>query len=348
MSDSSIAAGPVRIGVLGAGRIGRMHCELLTRSVAGAEVAMVYDAVGSVAAGVGAELGIPVAGGVEEVFASAEVDAVAICSSTNTHVELLLAASKAGKAVFCEKPLALDLAEVDRALRAVNVAGIPLMVGFNRRFDPSHRAVRDAVVSGRIGDPHLVRITSRDPAPPPEAYVRSSGGIFLDMTIHDFDMARFVTGSEVEEVYATGGVRVDEMFARAGDIDTAVVVLRHANGCITTIDNSRRAVYGYDQRVEAFGPGGLAASENPLVRTTVLRGPEGTQLAEMPTFFLDRYTTSYIKEWEAFVEAVATRSPMPVTGLDGRAPLVIGQAALLSLKERRPVSVGEVAPQFEE
>src|SRR6185312_9073158 len=195
---------------------------------------------------------VPAAGTAAEIFDS-DLDAVAICSSSDTHVDLLLAAAEAGKAVFCEKPVSLDLRELDRALGAIDAAGVPFQIGFNRRFDPAHASVREAVVSGAVGEPHLVRISSRDPAPPPLEYVKASGGLFLDMMIHDFDMARFVTGSEVVEVFARGAVRVDPAIEAEGDIDTALVTLVHSNGCLTAIDNSRRAAYGYDQRVEVFG-----------------------------------------------------------------------------------------------
>ena len=332
-----------RIAVLGCGRIGQMHAELLSRRVSGVLVPFVYDAVPAASAAVGARLGLPVATHLDEVLASTDVDAVAICSSTDTHVDLIEAAAAAGKAVFCEKPIALDLALVDRGLAAVARAGVPLMIGFNRRFDPSHRAVRDAVAAGRVGDVHLVHISSRDPEPPPIAYVKVSGGLFLDMTIHDFDMARYVTGSEIVTVTAKGGVRVDPAIGDAGDIDTAVVVMEHASGAITTIDNSRRAVYGYDQRVEVFGSAGMVASENPLATTTVMRTADGTHQSALPFFFLDRYVPSYLAEWEAFVSAVANGEPPPVSGADGRAPLIAGLAAWRSLREGRTVTTSEIA-----
>src|SRR6185436_4675049 len=264
---------------------------------------------------------------------------VAICSPTETHADLIVAAARAGKAIFCEKPISLDLAEVDRALAAVTEAGVPFQIGFNRRFDPAHAAVREAVVRGEVGEPQLVRISSRDPEPPPMAYVRGSGGIFLDMTIHDFDMARFVTGSEVVEVFARGAVLVDPEFGDAGDVDTALVTLVHANGCLTAIDNSRQAVYGYDQRVEVFGSRGMAASENPLAHTAVVRTADGTSMSALPYFFLERYIPSYLREWDAFVKAVRTGTPTPVSGVDARAPLVIGLAAWESLREGRPVPI---------
>jgi myo-inositol 2-dehydrogenase / D-chiro-inositol 1-dehydrogenase len=330
------------IGVIGVGRIGGMHARLLSGQVAGARVAAVNDARPKAASELSEELGVPVADSAEALFALDAVDAVAICSSTETHAPLIAAAADAGKAIFCEKPVSHDLVEVDRALEAVERAAVPFQIGFNRRFDPAHQSVREAVVTGQVGEPQLVRITSRDPYPPPSTYVRASGGIFLDMTIHDFDMARYVTGSEVIEVYARGAVRIDQSFADAGDVDTAVVVLEHEDGCITTIDNSRQAVYGYDQRVEVFGSAGMAASENPLRHTGIVRTAEGTGAPPLPDFFIERYIPSYIREWEAFVAAVSSGEAPPVGAADARAPLVIGLAAARSLHEGRPVRVEEV------
>jgi myo-inositol 2-dehydrogenase/D-chiro-inositol 1-dehydrogenase len=332
----------VRIAVLGAGRIGRLHAELLAWQVPGAAVAGVYDVDMSAAARLGERIGAPVAASADDLLESDAVDAVAICSSTDTHAALIVAAARAGKPIFCEKPVALNLAELDRALAAVAEAGVPFAIGFNRRFDPAHQSVREAVASGAIGEPHLVRISSRDPAPPPLAYIRVSGGIFLDMTIHDFDMARYLTGDEVVEVYARGAVRVDPAIEDAGDVDTAVVVLTHAGGCLSVIDNSRRSAYGYDQRVEAFGSLGVAASENPPAHTGVVRTAAGSQAQTLPYFFLDRYVPSYVREWEAFVGAVREGTDPPVGAADARAPLVIGLAAWRSLREGRPVRIAEI------
>ena len=333
---------PIRTAVLGTGRIGRMHAELIARRVPELSLAGVFDIVPEAAAEVASSLGVRAADDVRELIESPDVDAIAVCTSTDTHIDAMVDAAAAGKPIFCEKPVSLDLGEVDRGLAAVDAAGVPLQIGFNRRFDPSHRAVRDAVADGAVGEVHLVRISSRDPAPPPISYIEVSGGIFLDMTIHDFDMARFVTGSEVVEVFATGDVRVDPAIGEAGDVDTAVVVLRHENGALTTIDNSRQAVYGYDQRVEAFGSGGVVASENPLVTTVVHRDADGTRLATLPYFFLDRYIPSYIEGWHAFADMVRSGGPSPVGGVDGRAPLVIGLAAWRSLREKRPVATSEI------
>jgi myo-inositol 2-dehydrogenase / D-chiro-inositol 1-dehydrogenase len=333
----------LRLGVIGVGRIGRMHADLLARQIPGAALTIVHDADSDSARAVADELRVPAADELGELLGAADVDAVAICTSTDTHADLIVAAAEAGKGIFCEKPVSLDLAEVDRALAAVAAAGVPFQIGFNRRFDAAHASVADAVASGRIGEPHLARISSRDPAPPPLSYVRASGGIFLDMTIHDFDMARFVTGSEVVEVFARGAVRVDPAFGEAGDVDTAVITLVHENGCLTTIDNSRQAVYGFDQRVEVFGSAGMAASENPLAHTAVVRTRDGTRESALPYFYLERYVPSYLAEWNAFVSAVGEGRTPPVTAADARAPLVIGLAAWRSVREGRPVRIDEVS-----
>jgi myo-inositol 2-dehydrogenase / D-chiro-inositol 1-dehydrogenase len=335
-------AAPLRVGVIGVGRIGRMHADLLARRVAGAAVSRLYDAHRDTARAVADELGVAADAAVDDLLAAPDVDAAAICSSTDTHAELIVAAARAGKAIFCEKPVSLDLAELDRALDAVERAGVAFQIGFNRRYDPAHQSVHDAVAQGTIGEVHLVRISSRDPAPPPLAYVKVSGGLFLDMTIHDFDMARYVAGSEVVEVYARGSLRIEPAYAEAGDVDTAVVTLAHENGCLTVIDNSRRAAYGFDQRVEAFGSLGMAASENPPAHSGVVRTAEGTTAPTLPYFFLDRYVPSYVREWEDFVGAVRDGRPPAVSAGDARAPLVIGLAAWRSLRERRPVAVAEV------
>ncbi len=332
----------VRIAVLGVGRIGRMHAELVSRQVPEASLAMVQDINADAASAVGNQFDVAHATDVDEVLSSADVDAVAICSSTDTHVPFMIAAAKAGKAIFCEKPISLDLGNVDEALAVIQASSVPFQVGFNRRFDAAHSSVRDAVIDGSVGDLHIVRITSRDPAPPPIPYIEVSGGIFLDMMIHDFDMARFVTGSEVVDVYAQAAVRIDPAIGEAGDVDTAVVMLRHENECITTIDNSRQSVYGYDQRVEAFGSGGMAASENPLTHTGMRRSAAGTISPTIPYFFLDRYIPSYVEAWKSFVGYVSGGGPSPVGANDGRAPLVIGLAAWKSFREGRAVRCDEI------
>lgn len=332
----------VRIGLLGVGRIGSMHAELIARRVDGATVSVVYDVAGEVAQQVALDVGARVAASPDELMQADDVDAIAICSSTDTHIDYLVAAAESGKTTFIEKPLSLDLAEVDRGIAAVEASGIAVQVGFNRRFDASHNLVAERVAAGDVGEPHLVRITSRDPSPPPISYVIVSGGIFLDMTIHDFDMARFVTASPIVEVFATGAVRVDPAIGDAGDLDTVVIVMTHASGAITTIDNSRQAVYGYDQRVEVFGSAGMVASENPLTTTTIFRGVKGAEMSPVPNFFLDRYIPSYLAEWSAFAAVVRDGKPSPVTLQDGRAALVAGLAAVRSVTEGCPVRLDSV------
>ena len=330
----------VRIGVLGVGRIGRMHAELLAHRVAGVTLGMVYDAHPPTAERVGTALGVPVAASADELLASDELDAVAICTSTDTHVDLLVAAAGSGKAIFCEKPISLDLAEVDRALAAIDDAGALLQIGFNRRFDPAHRFVRDAVAGGSLGAMHLVRISSRDPAPPPISYIEVSGGIFLDMTCHDIDMARYVTGSEVVEVHATGAVRVDPAIGDAGDLDTAVLTLRHVDGCLTVIDNSRRAAYGYDQRrrgVRRAGHGQRRRTRSPTRRRCSRRRGPGATAASLLRRALQRRATSSSGRRSA--SYVRTGGASPVSGADGRAPLAVGLAAWRSVREGRPVEV---------
>jgi myo-inositol 2-dehydrogenase/D-chiro-inositol 1-dehydrogenase len=331
----------VRIGVLGVGRIGRMHARLLAHDVPGATLGMVYDPVVEASGAVAEAFDVRAAGSVDELLAAPDLGAVAICTSTDSHVELLDAAARAGKAIFCEKPISLDLEQVDRALAVVAEEGVKLQIGFNRRFDPAHHSVRAAVENGSLGALHVVRITSRDPSPPPIAYIEVSGGIFLDMTIHDFDMARYVTGSEVVEVFAHGAVRIDPAIGDAGDLDTAVVTLRHADGCLTVIDNSRQSVYGYDQRVEAFGALGMAASQNPPAHTGVLLTADGTHAPTLPHFFQERYIPSYLAQWEAFLAYLRDETESPVSGADGRAPLAIGLAAWRSIREGQPVELAE-------
>jgi myo-inositol 2-dehydrogenase/D-chiro-inositol 1-dehydrogenase len=267
---------------------------------------------------------------------------VAICSSTDTHAGYIVEAAQAGKHIFCEKPIALKLEAVDRALEAVGQRGVQLMVGFNRRFHRNFKRVHDIVTSGAIGPPHLVRITSRDFAPPPVEYVKVSGGLFLDMTIHDFDMARYVTGREVSEVFATGSVLIDRGIGEAGDVDTAVAVLRYDDGAICTIDNSRQAVYAYDQRVEVFGSDGMVKTDNDFPDSVVTSTREGVSSSLPYSSLLDVYRESYLEEMRAFLHAVESGTTPLITGSDGRIPLIMGLAATRSLHEGRPVKLSEI------
>ncbi len=332
----------IGIGVLGCGRIGVMHAELIAQRIEGAHLAGVYDVVTESGQKIATKFNCQHFASPDALMSAPEVAAIAICTSTDTHVEVLLMASKYRKPVFCEKPISLSLSETDKALIALSASKTPLMLGFNRRFDPSHRSVRDNVASGMIGDVHIARITSRDPGPPPVEYAKVSGGIFIDMTIHDFDMARYVTGSEIGSVYAMGAVRVVPAFAEIGDLDTVAIMLQHENGAITMVDNSRQAVYGYDQRVEVLGSKGMTASENPLTTSTINRNEYGTQLAKMPHFFLDRYLPSYIAEWNEFIDVATGKIQPVVNGADGRASIVAGLAAWKSVREGRMVRTSEI------
>jgi myo-inositol 2-dehydrogenase/D-chiro-inositol 1-dehydrogenase len=336
---------PIRLGLIGAGRIGQLHAEHLATRVPGAVLAAVADINLPAAQALAARLRAPRAvADYQELLADPDLEAVVICSATDTHAAMISAAAAAGKHIFCEKPIDFDLRRIDETLAAVARAGVKFQVGFNRRFDPSFRRVRQMVAEGKVGAPHLLRITSRDPAPPPLEYVRASGGLFFDMTIHDFDMARFLMGSEVEEVFAVGAVLVDPAIGAAGDIDTAVVTLRFANGALGVIDNSRRAVYGYDQRVEVFGDAGMVAAVNNLADGHIYSDAQGVHTASPVYFFLERYTESYIAEMQAFVACLQDDTPPPVQGSDGRAPVLIGLAALRSHRENRPVRLSEFAP----
>ncbi len=333
----------INVGLIGAGRIGRVHAENLASRIPGANLVAVSDVVMSAAVKVSKDLRVPaVYQDHRRIMEDKAIEAVVICSSTDTHAQMIEEAAAAGKHIFCEKPIALDLDEIDHALAAVERAGVKLQVGFNRRFDPNFRRVREVIAAGQIGVPHILRITSRDPQPPPIEYVRVCGGLFLDMTIHDFDMARFLMGSEVEEVYAACGVMVDPAIGEAGDVDTAIVLLRFENGALGTIDNSRRAVYGYDQRVEVFGSGGMVAVANETPDSAVVSDAQGIHGALPLFFFVERYTDAYVAEMQAFIECIQKDTPPPVTGRDGRIPVVMGYAAKLSYEEHRPVRLSEV------
>lgn len=333
----------LKVGIIGAGRIGRVHAETLAFRVPEAHVVSIADVNRQAAEAVAARCRIAeVAASGEEIVSDPRLDAVLICSSTNTHAGLIAAAARSGKHIFCEKPIAPTLAEIDCALQAVDKAGIKLQIGFNRRFDANFARVRRAVAEGEIGRPSLLRITSRDPAPPPLAYVRVSGGIFIDMTIHDFDMARFVVGDEVEEVYTAGAVHVDPEIGKAGDLDTALIVLRFRNGVIGTIENSRRAAYGYDQRIEILGSLGKIQTENCYPNTAEVSTADAV-CRDLPlNFFMERYRESFAAELQAFVSAVLEDKPTPVTGIDGRIPMQMALAARKSYDEHRAVRLEEI------
>ncbi len=333
----------VRFGVIGAGRIGKIHGGNLATSIPGAAVLAVADPVSQAACDLAEQYHIPKASAdYHEIMDDPEIDAVAICSSTDTHVSMIIEAARAGKHIFCEKPISYDLKAIDEALAEVDRAGVKMMVAFNRRFDPNFRRVHDLITEGKIGRLEVLRITSRDPAPPPVEYLKVSGGLFYDMTIHDFDMARFLSGSEVEAVYTAATVLVDPAIAGVGDVDTCVITLYFKNGAIGAIDNSRRCAYGYDQRVEAFGSRGMAATLNNAETNTVHSDAEGVHYEKPVYFFLERYMEAYRQEMNEFVQALREDRQPSVTGKDGRPPVVIAKAAYRSLAEKRLVYLSEV------
>jgi myo-inositol 2-dehydrogenase/D-chiro-inositol 1-dehydrogenase len=327
---------PIVAGILGAGRIGTLHANNVV-GMPGVRLKAIADPY----ADLGRWTAASIATGREPelILEDDEIEAVLICSPTPTHAGLVEAAAAAGKHVFCEKPIDLEPARVRVTLAAVERAGIKLQVGFNRRFDPTFSRLRAAVVDGTVGDVHLVKITSRDPATPPIEYVRSSGGIFVDMTIHDFDMVRFLAGSEVVEVHAFGAVLIDPAIGQAGDVDTALTSLRLASGALAVIENSRQAVFGYDQRVEVFGSKGGVEALNEVPAQVRSRTRQGTGSEKPLYFFLERYQRSFVVELEAFFDAIREDRNPPVGGRDGLASLLIGRAAQRSMLERRAVRV---------
>jgi myo-inositol 2-dehydrogenase/D-chiro-inositol 1-dehydrogenase len=333
----------LKIGVIGTGRIGKVHIATLVQSVPQAEIIAVADVDLKSAEQVAKTFGInTVSDRPEDIFENKEIDAVVICSSTDTHARYIVAAANAGKHIFCEKPVDLSIDVIKNALKKADLAGIKLMLGFNRRFDPNFLKLKKLVSEGKIGDPHILKITSRDPAPPPAEYSAVSGGMFLDMTIHDFDMARYMTGSEVVEVYTKAAVLVDPEIGKAGDVDTAVITLTFANGAIGVIDNSRKAVYGYDQRVEVFGSKGMCCADNNYPDNHQLYNSSGVQGSLPLNFFMDRYTEAYANEMKIFCNAVLNDLPLPVSGYDGLMSVAIAFAAKKSFLENRPVKLSEI------
>jgi myo-inositol 2-dehydrogenase/D-chiro-inositol 1-dehydrogenase len=329
--------------MLGVGRIGKIHIENLVNRITGAEVVALSDVVPEELAAVATKFGISKAfPDYRQVLDLQDVDAVAVCTPTSTHAQMVLDAAARGKHIFCEKPTEMSIERIVAINEAVEKAGVSLMLGFNRRFDPNFLKVHETIKSGKIGVPHILRITSRDPAPPPENYIRASGGIFLDMTIHDFDMARYLMGTEVLEVFAKAEVLVDPVFRKAGDWDTAVVTLVFENGALGTIDNSRKAVYGYDQRVEAFGSEGMVTVKNNTPDNHIYLDRSGMHSSLPLNFFMERYADSYRNELQAFVQSIMNNKPVPVSGHDGLMAAVIGLAAGVSARENRPVHLTEI------
>jgi myo-inositol 2-dehydrogenase/D-chiro-inositol 1-dehydrogenase len=333
----------VKIGIIGAGRIGKIHADNIMRSPNAKVIAISDIYAGPELEAWAAARGIAqVSKNSDDIINNAEIDVVFICSPTDTHVPLIKQAAVAQKHIFCEKPISMDIAQTEEALAVVAAAGVQLQVGFNRRFDHNFKRVREHVQAGTIGEPHIIKITSRDPSPPHEEYIKNSGGLFMDMAIHDFDMARYLSGSEVEEVYAVGDVLVDPVFAKYDDVDTAVITLRFSNGALGIIDNSRKAVYGYDQRVEVFGSKGSVSVANDHPNNAVVSSAEGVITDKPLHFFLERYNDAYIEETQQFIRCIQSGLPLIIDGNDGLQAEKIALAAKLSCRLHRPIKVSEV------
>ena len=331
----------LRLGIIGAGRIGKVHCESIGRYVKDAVVACIADPfmnaeTEKTVKALGAK---KVTKDYREMLADKSIDAVLICSSTDTHAKISIEAIEAGKHVFCEKPVDHDVDKILEVKAALAKSNVKYQVGFNRRFDHNFEAVRDAIASGKIGHLDVLKICSRDPGAPPVEYIKVSGGIFLDMTIHDFDMVRFLSGDEVESVYAVGGVTVDKAIGEAGDIDTAIITMKLKGGTLAVIDNCRRATYGYDQRAEAFGALGQVAIANDCKSSAVISDASGVTAEKPLYFFLERYMQAYVKEITEFVDCIVNDKPVSVGIEDGLQAVAIGIAAKKSLETGMPVKL---------
>lgn len=330
----------INLGVIGLGRIGKLHVHNIISHIPEVNLIGISDVAEEALEVTAAKCSVPI---VEKDYRSLlenkEIDAVVICCSTDTHARIISKAAQAGKHIFCEKPIALDLDEINEALEEVKKAGVKLQIGFNRRFDPSFKKAKEMVQVGKIGVPHIVRITSRDPAPPPLEYVKVSGGIFLDMMIHDFDMIRYLIDDEVKELMAAGSILIDREIGKYNDIDTAIVTMQFKKGAWGTIDNSRKAVYGYDQRIEVFGSEGCIQVGNRRPTEVSLLGVESTVSDKPLYFFLERYSESYIEEIRHFVYCIKENKEPMVNGYDGKMAVVLGYAARESLTKREFVSI---------
>lgn len=335
----------VRVGIIGAGRIGKVHTQGIITGVRNAKIKTIADPfmneetehwIKSM------DSDIQVTKDYKEILADKEIDAVIICSSTDTHSGISVEAIEAGKHVFCEKPIDHDIEKIKKVMKALEGSHVKYQVGFNRRFDHNFKAVREAVATGKIGVPHIIKVTSRDPEPPSPAYVKVSGGMFLDMTIHDFDMVRYLAGCDATEVYVQSAVLVDKGIGEAGDVDTAVITLKMENGAIAVIDNSRKAVYGYDQRAEVFGSGGMVATSNDSLSTAVLSNENGVTGEKPLYFFLERYMDSFREEMNQFINAIENDTDTPLGVIDGLKPVLMGLAAKKSVEEHRPVAISEI------
>ena len=332
----------LNVGIIGAGRIGQVHAKSITYHIPQAKIVAISDIYYEGAEKVAESLGIPNAyEDYHEILNNPEIDAVLICSSTDTHADIAVAAAEAGKHIFCEKPVDLTVTKIKKVIAAVEKAGVKLQIGFNRRYDHNFAEIKRLANDGKLGKLQTIKITSRDPEPPSIDYVKVSGGIFLDMTVHDFDMARFI-GGEVEEVYANAAVTVDEAIGEAGDVDTALIALKFKNGAIGVIDNCRKACYGYDQRLEVFGTGGQASAANDTPTNVSYINENGNMTDKPLYFFLERYMQSFTDEMTEFINAVQNDELTKTTVNDGLEALRLGLAAKLSVKEHRPVKLSEI------
>ncbi|MBN3036713.1 MAG: inositol 2-dehydrogenase [Bacteroidales bacterium] len=335
----------LKIGLAGLGRIGKIHLENLSRYFPEAEMMAVMD-VSEETAAIAAKYQVQhFYDNFGEMLTKHRLDAVVICSPTDTHADYVEMAATTGLDIFCEKPLDLSLERVKAVLKTVDEHQVKLMLGFNRRFDPEFKKIHDLVQQEAVGDPQIIKITSRDPGPPPVSYIKVSGGLFLDMSIHDFDMARYISGKKVVEVFAAGAVKVDEAIGAAGDIDTALITLIFEDQSMAVIDNSRKAAYGYDQRLEVFGSKGMVQAENKFQSNHKLLTANGLT-GDLPLyFFLERYEESYRLEMKAFLDALASGETIPGGGLDGLLAMEIGLAARKSMEENRAVKISEIGIQ---
>lgn len=334
----------VKVGIIGAGRIGKVYITSISTRIKEATIRAVVDPyLDEGTAKWAKDMGVEyTTRDYKEVLEDKEIDAVIICSSTDTHTSISLEAIRAGKHVFCEKPIDHDIEKIQEVIKALENTNLKYQVGFNRRFDHNFEAVKEAVVKGKIGKPEIIKITSRDPEPPSIDYIKVSGGMYLDMTIHDFDMARFLTGCDAKEIYVQSANRVDPLIGKAGDVDTAVLTLKMEDDTLVVIDNCRRSAYGYDQRVEVFGSKGMVSISNDTDSSAVISNAQGVSAEKPQFFFLERYMESYEKEIRSFIHSIATNEDTPVNVVDGLKPVVMALAAKKSQEEHRPVDISEI------
>lgn len=335
----------LNIGIIGAGRIGKVHLESISYHVKNATVTAMADPfMNEETEKLIRSYGVSkVTKDYKDILNDKDIDAVLVCSSTDTHAAISIEAINAGKHVFCEKPVDHSIEKIQAVADALKEhPNIKFQVGFNRRFDHNFATIRKAYDDGKIGEAHILKITSRDPEPPNPAYIKVSGGIFLDMTIHDFDMACFLTDSDVEELYVNSAVLVDPAIGEQGDVDTAIITMKMANGALAVIDNSRKAAYGYDQRAELFGSKGMVATSNDTVSSAVISNADGVTGEKPLFFFLERYMGSFSEEMRQFTEAVINDTEVPVGIHAGLQSVKIGLAARKSVEEHRPVKISEI------